>query len=147
MATSYSEKLKDPRWQKMRLEVMNRDSWTCQSCYNPGSSLNVHHLKYAISGNPWDSDPSDLITLCGNCHEIETGERADAEKMLLKSLKSIALSSDLERLAKAFACMELCHVREVVFSAVEYVIKNKKVQEATLEMMFEIQKGVLNNGE
>lgn len=27
---TYAEKLKDPRWQKRRLEIFERDDWTCQ---------------------------------------------------------------------------------------------------------------------
>ena len=33
--------------------------------------LNVHHRVYPKSGNPWDSDPEDLITLCSKCHQSE----------------------------------------------------------------------------
>jgi len=36
MATSkyipYKDKLKDPRWQKLRLEVLNDNNFTCQYC-------------------------------------------------------------------------------------------------------------------
>ena len=28
----YSEKLKDPRWQKKRLEILERDNFRCQYC-------------------------------------------------------------------------------------------------------------------
>ncbi|SKB59037.1 HNH endonuclease [Macellibacteroides fermentans] len=33
--------------------------------------LNVHHRVYPKSGNPWDSAPEDLITLCSKCHQAE----------------------------------------------------------------------------
>lgn len=33
--------------------------------------LDVHHKRYAESGNPWDVDASDLITLCHKCHLLE----------------------------------------------------------------------------
>jgi hypothetical protein len=65
---SYSEKLKDPRWQKLRLEVFERDGFECCCCHDTESTLNVHHLKYS-SGNPWDSDIKDLITYCETCHK------------------------------------------------------------------------------
>jgi 5-methylcytosine-specific restriction endonuclease McrA len=29
---TYGDKLKDPRWQKRRLEIFKRDEWTCQQC-------------------------------------------------------------------------------------------------------------------
>lgn len=42
----YSDKLKDPRWQKKRLEILTRDEWTCQICFDTESTLVVHHQKY-----------------------------------------------------------------------------------------------------
>ena len=33
--------------------------------------LNVHHKVYPKSGNPWDSNLDDLITLCSKCHIAE----------------------------------------------------------------------------
>ena len=47
---------------------MQRDKFTCQSCDDKESTLNVHHLKYDDS-NPWEIDNDDLITLCDTCHE------------------------------------------------------------------------------
>ena len=68
--TTYSEKLKDPRWQKKRLKVLERDGWACQVCESKEMTLHVHHLKYVKSGNPWDSPLRDLQTLCEQCHGI-----------------------------------------------------------------------------
>lgn len=31
---TYSQKLRDPRWQKKRLEILERDSFTCQHCHD-----------------------------------------------------------------------------------------------------------------
>lgn len=42
----YSEKLKDPRWQKKRLEILNRDEFACRFCGDNKSTLNVHHISY-----------------------------------------------------------------------------------------------------
>ena len=65
---SYSEKLRDPRWQKVRLEVMNRDNFTCRSCRDTETTLNVHHNFYEKGKNPWDYHMDDLTTLCEACH-------------------------------------------------------------------------------
>lgn len=67
MTKTYYEKLKDPRWQKKRLEIMERDKFECQLCYNNENELNVHHFEY--SKNPWDVENTSLITLCKDCHE------------------------------------------------------------------------------
>jgi hypothetical protein len=65
---SYSEKLKDPRWQRKRLEVMQRDDFTCRLCGNAEKTLNVHHCNYGKGKEPWDYPDSNLVTLCEDCH-------------------------------------------------------------------------------
>lgn len=65
--TPYQQKLLDPRWQKKRLEILERDNWTCTNCGRTDLNLQVHHEFY--SGNPWDIDSSKLKTLCYVCHE------------------------------------------------------------------------------
>jgi len=85
-STNYSKKLKDPRWQRKRLEVLQRDGWTCQSCRDKTATLHVHHKEYR-HGDPWDIPLSCLITLCEICHEEESFERAKMEQNLLQVLK------------------------------------------------------------
>lgn len=51
---NYSEKLKDPRWQKKRLEIMARDFFTCQMCQCKDNTLHVHHRHYIGGREPWD---------------------------------------------------------------------------------------------
>lgn len=43
---TYYEMLKDPRWQKKRLEIMERDEFACRDCGDKESTLNVHHTYY-----------------------------------------------------------------------------------------------------
>jgi hypothetical protein len=66
---TYVEKLKDPRWQKKRLEVFERDKWTCLDCQKPGKTLHVHHKYYVPKTDPWDYPLDALMTLCPECHE------------------------------------------------------------------------------
>lgn len=69
---TYAEKLRDPRWQKRRLEVMERDRFTCFRCRSTDKTLNVHHLMYEKGKSPWDYNDSALVTLCEDCHkEVE----------------------------------------------------------------------------
>ncbi len=68
---NYSEKLKDPRWQKKRLEIFARDEWCCRNCYDSKSTLTVHHFRYIPGRDPWDYPPDLLISLCEECHSIE----------------------------------------------------------------------------
>lgn len=64
----YSEKLKSPQWQKKRLEILQRDNFTCQICSDTETELHVHHLKY--SGEPHEALNEDLQTLCKHCHSL-----------------------------------------------------------------------------
>ena len=66
---TYSEKLKDPRWQRKRLEIMNRDNFTCHICGDTRTTLHVHHRMYARGCDPWEYPDNHLITLCEKCHE------------------------------------------------------------------------------
>jgi len=66
----YGDKLKDPRWQRVRLEVMQRDGFACLCCGDTKKTLNVNHLGY--SGAPWDVPLEWLETLCEDCHKVWT---------------------------------------------------------------------------
>jgi hypothetical protein len=66
MALNYSEKLKNPKWQRKRLEILQRDEFKCCYCDDTETELQVHHIKYI--GEPWQANNDDLITLCKHCH-------------------------------------------------------------------------------
>jgi hypothetical protein len=69
---TYADKLKSPRWQKKRLEIMSRDKFTCKMCGDYETELHVHHKEYIDGNDPWDYPNSLLITLCSHCHyEVE----------------------------------------------------------------------------
>jgi hypothetical protein len=64
----FSKQYKDPRWQKKRLEIMQRDEFMCSDCAANDKTLNVHHKYYIPDKKPWDYDNQLLITLCEDCH-------------------------------------------------------------------------------
>lgn len=64
---NYPEQLKSPRWQKKRLEILDRDGFTCQHCGDTKTELHIHHLKY--SKYPWEVENDKLQTLCKHCHK------------------------------------------------------------------------------
>lgn len=66
--SNYSDKLKDPRWQKKRLLILERDGWKCLCCGDDKEQLQIHHLIYS-KGEPWDAPDENLETLCRSCHE------------------------------------------------------------------------------
>ena len=70
--TTYSEKLRHPLWQKKRLEILERDNWSCWICSGKDNTLHVHHIFYdAAYENPWDYPDHILLTLCSECHKEE----------------------------------------------------------------------------
>jgi hypothetical protein len=71
----YLKDLKSPQWQKKRLEIMQRDNFTCQHCGCTDKTLNVHHKYYKPKHKPWEYDDADLITLCEDCHDDVTGSK------------------------------------------------------------------------
>ena len=68
---TYVEKLKDPRWQRKRLEIMQRDDFACKHCLDKKTTLNVHHKYYEKDKSPWEYSDDCYITLCNNCHQEE----------------------------------------------------------------------------
>lgn len=83
----YSEKLKDPRWQKKRLKILERDDWKCQTCGDPKETLHVHHLYYEKDRDPWDYPDESLITLCADCHAEEGEGRYGVQDSLIYALR------------------------------------------------------------
>lgn len=67
---NYSEKLKDPRWQKKRLEILSRDSFMCFLCSDETTTLHIHHEEYFSKTDPWDYPSEKLTTLCEHCHAV-----------------------------------------------------------------------------
>lgn len=99
MKSSYTAKLRDPRWQKKRLQVFERDEFFCCHCQDGSKELHAHHLSYAPGKEPWDYPLSNFITLCCDCHheltvvlkkiQLATGDgrKAVAFKRLLALLE------------------------------------------------------------
>lgn len=102
MKSEYAQKLLDPRWQMMRLEILSRDKFTCKSCGDKTKTLHVHHCFYERGKDPWDYPESSLITLCCDCHENETGELKNSKDYLVRIISSRgALYADFDKLREA----------------------------------------------
>lgn len=70
----YGEKLKDPRWQKKRLGILDRDGWECRCCGANDKTLHVHHAYYVSGREPWDYPNESLAAVCVDCHHDGSGE-------------------------------------------------------------------------
>jgi hypothetical protein len=101
--SAYADKLRDPRWQRRRLEIMQRDYWRCTKCRDKESTLHVHHRYYLRGTEPWEYPPDAFMTLCERCHTLETQTRGEAERQLLLALcKAGVLAKDVHQIAEAF---------------------------------------------
>jgi hypothetical protein len=97
--STYSEKLRDPRWQRKRLEILSRDEFACRKCHDNETTLNVHHTFYQSGLNPWEYPDESLFTLCEDCHEYETQNRQKADTRLIWALQqSPYWADDIEEL-------------------------------------------------
>lgn len=136
MPSEYSKKLKDPRWQKKRLEILERDEWNCQICYDSESTLVVHHRKYLPNTEPWDYPNDLLITLCEDCHEAERKERPEFERYLLDVLRNQFFAKDILSITQGFSKLELSHLPEVVASVYEWALSSPEIQRELIEKYF-----------
>lgn len=87
---NFFDQYKDPRWQKKRLEIMQRDEFICRECGSDNSELNVHHRFYDKELKIWEYNNEDLITYCNDCHN-QTHD-------LLNSIKQTCGMMHLEQL-------------------------------------------------
>lgn len=69
---TYAQKLLDPRWQRKRLQILERDRFRCILCNNDKEQLQIHHKKYFKGKEPWEYEDQYLETLCATCHFIKT---------------------------------------------------------------------------
>ena len=86
-AKSYSDKMKDPRWQKKRLEVLDSAEWACACCQDSESTLHVHHKQYLKGREPWEYDNDQLDVLCEDCHK----DVHDSKDILLDVISRLPL--------------------------------------------------------
>lgn len=100
----YREKLEDPRWQRLRLEKMAEQDFTCEICNDRDEQLEVHHKKYkdvpdpersqmhiiTRPADPWEYELSELMCLCHTCHTLvhmDEYKVADFAQTCLGSIK------------------------------------------------------------
>ena len=62
-------------WKRMREQILRRDNFECQHCKKKGKvttqNLQVHHIKEVKQYPELGLEPSNLITICARCHNLE----------------------------------------------------------------------------
>jgi hypothetical protein len=110
----YAEKLKDPRWQKKRLEILNRDHWTCKYCGEKERTLHVHHLFYFKDKDPWEVNNGFLVTLCEGCHLPDNEEPKDWRRQdILETIGNLLK----EIWTSGYSISDLMNIQEAVFNS------------------------------
>lgn len=140
MATSdYGRLLKNPKWQRKRLEILNRDDFTCKLCGDKETELHIHHIEYSFGANPWEYENDKLITYCKHCHAIVEDLKGSPEEMAVSVKKRylqdrgfyalILLathSSDVHRITffiyDTEGLLRMMHIREdIIFDVIDLI--------------------------
>lgn len=141
----YAAKLRDPRWQRRRLEIMDRDEFCCQICEDDQSTLNVHHRFYLQGHEPWEYEDSELVTLCEKCHKEETKKGRESERELVRVLlRCGATAQDLATFATNLEYGKVLYGIDVFLSLVYYLLNNSEAQKNLLDRYLEDEKRRLN---
>ena len=99
---SYSEKLKDPRWDKKRKEILKRDKFSCQLCESVETELQVHHKYYITNTDPWDYEDECFISLCTSCHKEEHAKLDRIKSQLFNVMKRNFMADDMVSICNGF---------------------------------------------
>jgi hypothetical protein len=79
---AYSQLLRDPRWQRKRLEALQASDFKCCMCGDGETELHIHHQYYERGKKPWEYELDSLDALCSPCHEAtELLKRSIFEKL------------------------------------------------------------------
>lgn len=84
---TYSDRLKDPRWQKKRLEIFSRDNFACRFCSSDKKTLHVHHKYYEKGVEIWDYPDRAFLSLCEDCHKSEEIQLKENIELFIQSFR------------------------------------------------------------
>lgn len=115
---SYYELLKDPRWQRKRLELFKSNGWRCERCGSEEDSLHAHHGSYLKGFKPWEYPNKMYHCLCDNCHEFATSEMDHLNRLIgqfqidnLEDLIFIALALlHKDNITRSEAALRFCNI-------------------------------------
>ena len=144
----YREKFKDPRWQKLRLKVLERHGFACQNCGDTESTLHIHHRRYINGRDPWEYPLESLVTLCESCHETETELMSEACGVLLETIKENFFTAHIFELADGFHGIKIMCAPEVTVAILKWVMTDQEIMEELKARFFASLAGgrATNNG-
>jgi len=135
---NYREQYKDPRWQKKRLEILQRDEWQCKLCSTKEETLHVHHRYYLSGTDIWDYPNTAFATLCESCHETESQELKEYTQLFLEQFLSRFWADDLRELAYGFSCLPATvYKQQLVISGLSTLLAQPNILDDLLEAYYE----------
>lgn len=129
---NYSEQYKDPRWQKLRLKIFERDKWTCQVCEATEKNLQTHHKYYIENKYIWEYPEEAFITLCEDCHSIEKENKVIYNSTLTPFLNNLFTEQEIKiidisiKIANGFG-MSLTSEQDMELFKKRYIGKIRKL--------------------
>ena len=139
-AMKYSDKLKDPRWQKKRLEILEERKWLCESCGDGKKTLHVHHKYYDYDKDPWDYQSQAYSVLCEECHEDEHFSKKRVEDQLIKCMRKHFLNDEIVSISSGFDCLVNYSRKEIISGVIAWVISNQDIMDNLTKSYLEIIK-------
>lgn len=79
VTTRYQKQLADPKWQRKRLEILQRDNFKCTLCDDDTVELHVHHKKYERGKKAHEYEDSNFTSVCAHCHQLLTYYKIDLD--------------------------------------------------------------------
>ena len=64
----YNEQLRRNEWKKFREFIFAVRGRKCEKCWAT-TNLQIHHLHYISGRLAWEYLPSDVMVVCGDCHQ------------------------------------------------------------------------------
>lgn len=150
MKSKWYEMLQHPKWQKKRLEILEREDFTCEICGSTDKQLHIHHNYYEPKLKPWEYDSDTLHCLCCDCHLEEKNKKLLLDKTIGEM--SHGMLDELLGYAKALIVYDIPIAAIHINSAEEAVgvsdywrikdddiISNIKNGSITIEKLIELQ--------
>jgi hypothetical protein len=94
---TYWQQLKHPKWQRRRLEILQRDDFMCAACLATEKTLHVHHKRYVKGRMLWEYPDDELVALCDDCHAVEHERINEFLGVVAASWDSLTSLTDLVR--------------------------------------------------
>lgn len=106
--------LNDPRWIARRLEILERDNYTCSVC-GCDDNLQVHHRVYEELA-PWEYKDEDLVTMCDSCHNNVHQEKGNTYRNYIKPYKFISNHTNEEtgEITKSICSSEVTSSKKIL---------------------------------